>query len=628
MPEKVEPVKQELSAKDALALIRQFENKKDVAAKAAKPFNADGWLNLAFYLNEQYVEFSTAQESRNVVLREIPRDDNDVPRPVVNKIMHLINQQQAVVMQAKPVPEVLPASEDIIDAGNAQVSQAFLNYVNSAEVTDFETVLYEAVLWALVHGNGWLKWIFNPQTGLPEAVAPSPFDIFVDPYAKTFKKARYVIHTQFMDREQVYDTYGKEVQSNATERPDKFQQKLLEGMGATPLIDGVVVNEYWERPSRRYPKGRYAVWAGNTLLVAPTDFPYNHKQLPFTLLGSIPRPGSLWYASVIKWLRAPQMELNQFHAQTIMIRKAFANPKWWIDDEIELKEMPNSKPNQILRGHSTTGLKPEIIMPTVIPALEGMGDWLVEEMMNVAGQHEVSQGQVPGRVEAAKAIELLRESDTSRLSVLTNSIQSALAVGFWQELMLAKQFVPNEVICRSYSREGLPQVHRWRKDMVDPGMKLRITMGTGLASTRSSRIQEATELWQQGIIRDPVQIAEMIELPLPSFNPELAMDRQLADNENLQMINGTVVDAHSWDNHAEHIKRHNSFRKTQEYLTSDEETQKKFEYHVQQHKQLQVRELQEQVAIQQLMMQATGQAPPAEAEQSTEQTPPAEAGTM
>jgi hypothetical protein len=48
------------------------------------------------------------------------------------------------------------------------------------------------------------------------------------------------------------------------------------------------------------------------------------------------------------------------------------------------------------------------------------------------GQHEVSQAQVPGRVEAAKAIEMLRDSDANALSVLRDSIRDANSKGWYR----------------------------------------------------------------------------------------------------------------------------------------------------------------------------------------------------
>jgi hypothetical protein len=54
------------------------------------------------------------------------------------------------------------------------------------------------------------------------------------------------------------------------------------------------------------------------------------------------------------------MQLNKYHAQRIMIREAFANYKWWIPAELELEEMPNDSPRQVLAASRGGTVKPEI----------------------------------------------------------------------------------------------------------------------------------------------------------------------------------------------------------------------------------------------------------------------------
>src|SRR5690348_15376453 len=170
-----------------------------------------------------------------------------------------------------------------------------------------------------------------------------------------------------------------------------LRAQLLREMGCAPALEGATVNELWMKPCRRYEDGLYVVWAGKTVLVQPGPFPYDHKQLPFTQIGSIARPGSPHYSCAVKYMRSGQMELNKYHAQQIMVRDAYANPKWWVPAELELNEMPNDAPRQVLRGHSMGGtLRPEIIQPSAM-ADNGDGEWIVDELMHAAGIHEVSQ---------------------------------------------------------------------------------------------------------------------------------------------------------------------------------------------------------------------------------------------
>lgn len=604
-------------------LVKSYERLKDTAAKARLPFDKDVWLNVAFYLNEHYVEWVDASKSIRRIDR--PPDAPNQPRPVVNKIMHFVSQSHASALQDQPTVDVLPASDSVADISAAEVARAYARYVADQQVADLEGALSDAVLWALVAGEGFLKWIYNPRLKRPDIMSCSPLDIFADPYVTNFSKARYIIHSQFMDVEQVYELFGKEVKAEEAQRADDIKAQLIREMGQAPVLSGVTVNELWMKPCRRYPKGVYAVWTARELLVPPMEFPYQHEALPFTQIGVVPRPGSWHYMSPVTFLRSPQMELNKYHAQKIAIREAFANPKWWIPNELELNTNPNDNPRgQVLRGHSMGGtLKPEIIAPSGFPD-NGDGEWIVEEMQHVIGLHEVSQAQVPGRVEAAKAIELLKESDVSRLSELRRTMKAAISEGMWQLLMLAKQYEREEVIVQSYSREGVPEVRRFKTDKWDRGMRVIVTMGTGLARSRAARQDQVFTWWQNGLIRDPELAAELMEIPLPTMIPHKAHDIRLARNENLDIAKGIAIEPNSWDNHDIHIREHNNFRKTAEYVALPEDAKTKFEHHVSRHEDLRIVELEKMLQMRQLLMAAGGGeegAVPAE-DGSSEGSPP------
>lgn len=581
----------------------QYEELRYAAAQARLPFDKDSWLNIAFYLDEQYVEWRSDAST----IRSIPREAEDqMPRPVSNKIMHFVCTEHAMALQARPSVDVLPATDDPISISNSAVALAYLRWLADPQVADFDGALSQATLWALVAGEGFLKWTFNSAAQRGEITACSPLDIFPDPYATDFRKARYVIHSQFMDVEQVYDVYGKEVKPSDTKKADVTKTALMRDMGQAPVLSGVVVNELWMKPSRRHPKGVFVVWAGDEILHEAGPFPYEHGQLPFTQIGSIPRPGSAHYTCAVKYLRNPQMELNQYHAQRIMIRKGFANPKWFIDTALELEHDPDNSPNQILRGNGGGGMiRPEIIQPTAF-AMGDEGAFISGEMMDTVGLHEVSQAQVPGRVEAAKAIELLKESDATRQSELLRTIKNAISHGFYQQLRLAKQYVSGEKIVETYSREGVPEVKKFKAEVIDEGMRVNITMGTGLAKSRAAREDQVYKMIEGGIITDPEIAAELLDIPVGTVMPNKSFDIRVARNENMTMADSTPVVPNSWDDHEIHIREHNMYRKTSEFLSLPEEAKNMFEFHCETHDALQIQQMQK-LLMKQMMVQQVAQ---------------------
>lgn len=576
---------------------QRFEDLLHRAKTARLPFDKECWMNIAFFLGEQYVEWG---EGISAVRRiDRPTNQKHLPRPVANKIKHFVLDEQASVLQNRPTVDVLPASDDPGDISVSTAALAYLNWLADESVADFSEQLAIATLWALAGTEAYLKWIWDPHLndgkGRGDIIACSPLDIYPDPYCKQFSRARYVFHSQFMDVEQVYDVYGVEVPPQTVEKTDPVRVALQREMGMAPVLQGATVNELWMKPNRRHPQGLFVTWCGRDTLVAPQPFPYEHGEIPITQIGSIMRPGTQHYTSIVSDLRTPQMELNKFHAQMIQVREAFASPKWWIPAELELEEDPDDSPRQILKGNSQGGsLEPKLIQPTAMPPND-QGAWIENEMMDVAGSHEVSQAQVPGRVDSAKAIELLKEDDNGRAQELLRTIKKSISIGYWQQLRLVQQFGSDELVFQSYSREGFPEAHHLMTTKLSPGMRIRVTMGTGLAASRAARQEQVLNMWDQGIITDKEIMAELLDLPISSVNPSNAFDIRTARNENLTIARGIVVTPNSWDNHEIHLREHNNFRKTVDYQMLDTETKNKFEYHCELHDQLEIQQLGKQL---------------------------------
>lgn len=597
-----------LSTQDK-ATLQKLNDMYEGAKKARAPFDAEAWLNIAFMYNEQYVEWPAEGEVEanrsQLTIRRIPRrkGEEDTPRPVFNKIQNYVYTAHNETLQDKPALDVLPANDDFSAAMDADVNKAYLNYVMEPVVTNWDMQLAKATLWALTTPSGWLKWIWDPALGRPDIIPVPFFDVYVDPYAKDFGRARYVIHTMFMAPDEVEDAFGEKMGGDEVGITDTLRIELLRSMGSIPIANGVEVRELWQRPNPRHPHGFYALWTEKRLLKVSNELPYHYLQadggrLPFTQLGSLLRQDSLYYTSPVTALRPAQMVWNKFIAQAVMMNDFFAAPKWWIPEEIQLQSPPDSSPHQILRGNAgNSNMKPEIITPPGVPDNSRLLDIFEQQMMHVVSVHEVSQGQVPGRVEAAKAIELLKSSDQGMYKHLLDTIDAAISIGGWQILMMAREFESPEKQVLTYSREGLPLVKHWRAEAVHPGTQVRAVRMSGLGRTRAQRQDALMTLYQNKVITDPDVVAELMDLPIPSFTNPRAHDMRLARAENIEMSHGIAVKPNSWDNHAIHLRELNEYRKTQEYRALGPMEKSIMEWHAQGHEQLQIVEAQKMARL-------------------------------
>lgn len=501
--------------------------------------------------------------------------------------MHFTVKSHATALAFNPRPEVISPQVDAADRSEARVAQSYLDDLRTPAKADWDTVRGDALMWAVTAGQAWLKWVYDRDLKRPSIIACSPFEIYCDPYVTRADLARYIVHAQFMDREQVYDRFGVELPETSVETRDPDKAVVMAGMGYEPRISGVTVNELWQRPSRRYPEGRFVAWSNSGVLLTPIDgpHPYEHKLLPFTQLGVVPVPGNLNHHAFTKFLRPAQMELNAVHAQSLTSRKAFASPKVFMDAELaaSLQAPWSDAPNQVLIGDTQGGqvAPPVIIQPTLM-ADNGFAEYVAQEMGDIVGQHGVSEGQAPGRVDSAKALELLKNEDTTHLAHLKGTVEAATARGFNMILQLARQYVKEETIVSTYTRLGVPEVKLFKGTKVTPEHTVRIAAEPGVPQSRAARQEEYLSWWTAGIVTDPRQMQELLELP---FAPGISAEQDVlaATNENFTMLDEQACTANPWDDHDTHIAEHNSMRKSAEFAASSDNVHGMFEMHIADH---------------------------------------------
>lgn len=605
-----------LGSSDSEKLLTTFKGYYTTSEKSKQAWESAAKLNIAYYYGYQHVDMKSITVSGTTTNRMTINQDSDVIKPVSNKINYYSSQFHSWVMQSDPIPKVLPATDDDADLLIAEVADAWLTTLIRPNMMSFEEVNSDVQMQATITGKGFFKWYFDKDRKQPAVASCSPLDIFTDPAPPNFNGCRWIIHKQFLDRESVYENYDVRLKEADLESPDHKNESVMRAIGLFPEFKGVTVYELWMRPCNKYPSGVYAVWCKDKFLVHPTKFPYNHGHLPFTYVGQTMAPGSQHHRSFVEFARPIQDEQNIYHQQRFIGRENMANAKWFVDSAMDMDEIDRST-NQVVNCNTLNGQLPfpKLVQGTIM-ADSGDGEYLSNEMMDIVGLHETSQGQVPGRVEAAQAISLLREADQTRLQEQLRTTKVAISEGFWQILQLTKQFVPEETVVESYSRDGVPQVHKFYTSQLKEGMQVDISMGTGLAKSYAARQDQLMGYWDKKIITDPVLMTRLLDLPTPSVTTDLALDIRQAENENIKMAQGVFITPAEWDNHGIHLTKHYNFMKTQEFNKLDEVTRKVFIDHCEMHKEEELKQLQEaqkQAALAQ-PQQPGPQGPPASPE--------------
>lgn len=591
--------------------LSELKEKKELAQKTRRPFERDWYLNLAFIAGEQYVEYAFDPANR---LIEVENPDNSV-RALHNICIKIARTERAKILKTRPVPVALPATDSEDDMYAARVCEAYFEFLQ--EEWKFDRRLRNAVFWLVATGNVFLKWYWN---GSNQMAVVSPFDVYPDPYARTMMDCRWIMHTQFMDMETAKETYKslkkadlKAIREVATETLSPIESRLYSQYGdGNTNLPGVVINEYWERPSPSVPEGRFIVWSEHGIIFED-KFPYAHGRLPFTHAGHIERTNAKWHASIMDFVRPLQVELNRAESQIIENRN-MANGVWMLPAEVELDNEITGEPRQVRRWTGPPNMNPQ----TWFVQPQGMAAWVGQEpdriksaAQDIVAQHEVSNAGVPGRVESGQAIQLLQETDDSVMTDTIHSLEEAISDGFLMSAYLFKQFGNTEIAVRVYDKDGTVEVVELKQDHVALNMRVRVQTTTGLPQTIAGKWDRVLNLLQYEVI-DPQRAIELLDLS--SEDPELqpdAQDRVNAYRENKDMLHGKTVRAQHWDNHDVHIEELNKFRKSEEYrraVNGDPFIAQKFQFHEDEHKEL--RRMVDQEMVEREMLMSGQMAPP------------------
>lgn len=609
----------------------ELERRLEMSRRARRLYERDWMLNLAYLSNEQYVDY--VLDTGRLVDRDIPDDQTAT---VFNECFRITRTERAKIMRSSPKPRALPAKDNEKDIMTARILDAY--FAQLMWEWNFESRFRNASFWIVATGNVFFNWYWTngpdgePDTGGNHMDIVSPFEMFVDPYPKRMDECKWMIQAKFMDLETAWESYadiaGSHPEHLVQSEPEQYsrhEQRVytdlgMGGMGGPPL-EGCTVYTYYEPPRPSRPLGRYVIFTQSGI-VFDSEYPYAHGLMPFTHAGHIERSSSKYYASLLDYERGPQDELNRAESQMIENRN-LSQGKWIIPAEVELDQLPNAQARQILKiTGGPPGTLPTWETPNTLPSwVTGEPDRIRQTMNNIANQHEISQGGVPGRVESGQAIQLLQETDDSVMKDTIHSLQEALARGFWISSALFVQYGKPEMIVQTYDDHGLVEVKRLLKDNIDLTFRVRVNIASSLPANIAGKWDRVLNLTQYAIVT-PQEARKLLDLTIdePSLDFTLK-DRKDAKRENWKFLDTKVFydeETGAFDippeevmipipeeDHQVHIFEHEDFMKGEEFKKAHPWNQTYMRLHVGEHYKLRISRAEQEVMYQQVLSGAT-----------------------
>lgn len=431
------------------------EHSSILSAIKADPIKAGQELIQACELGMQQAEQRWARYRRKYRRgnRYLGADLNNAPMYSTNYMFNVVETLKSNL--TRYLPEITVQPQEFDDTQASEVMTSVLH--RGLDRANFKFKLKSSVHHGAITGYGYTKVAYDPDAyrGEGEVVMEviAPEDFLRLPYELDFYDASLFIHrVRDMSADEIKATYDKDmVKGEYTPKIDK--DRSIEGerkfaLGKTHDVYEIWIKNFEER------KWYYITISGETVLKELTENPYDHGKAPFTCWYDNYDEGADQTYSLasgeLEEIEALQDYADALDARIyknikqIVARQKILNPASGIN-KTDVDDTPS-------RVYLCTGRPQDAMMWDAPPSLSNdvymTREKIEDRIQIVTGIFEVTQGQKPSGIQAAKAISALQQAGQARFEYKTETLLETIAKTCGLVLETQIQFYSDERIIR------------------------------------------------------------------------------------------------------------------------------------------------------------------------------------
>lgn len=536
---------------------------------ARMPFERQWYLNLAFVNGRHYV--NPVDVPGQGFRLTSPRAPSWRVRLVVNKVRVAVRTECAKLSTSRPIPTVVPATNEEEDFTAAAVAEQILKA--KFGTADFERTYRAWVWWGVTCGVSFLKsyWAPNepdpdmqmptkPEMGIdgqplrnddgsviyemPEPVMGTivveritPFHIFVpDLLSEDINKQPYIIHCTTRSPLWVEQHFGFKPACDTRASNTIMESAFILNKNSEQHLDSVLVKEVWLKKFAHpdFPQGGLLTIINDRVVQHVEEWPWPFPEYPFYKYDGNPTGGFYSESNVVDLIPLNK-EYNRTRSQMIEIKNMMGKPKLLYPKGAINPRQISSEPGQ---GIPYT---PGFDKPTVMPGVEVPSSMynelekLNEDFDDISGQHDISRGSAPTSVSSGTAISFLQEQDDAKLTYQVASIEYAMELLGKHYLKYASRYWRTERLIKIVGKDSDFEAKQWKGSDLRGNTDVRIQSGSALPYSKAARQAMVTEFMQYGWV-DPATGLEMMNLG--AFDKAVDMmlvDKKQAYRENMKM---------------------------------------------------------------------------------------------
>jgi hypothetical protein len=420
----------------------------------------------------------------------------------------------------------------------------------------------------------------------------SPFEVFVDPLAKSHEEVNHLIHakirplsyfrTQYPERGHLVKAEDVWLTSLEYEkRINSFNAQVGTGSGVGNSVENSAIElMLYEKPSYKHPMGRHIIVA-NGVLLKDDDLPID--EIPFAKFDDIIIAGKYNSESVITHLRPLQDQYNRNLTKRSQWINRMLNGKYLVARGSGLKQSAlNDQSGEVVEFDAVPNAPAPTIMniPSIPQYAYTEDDYIKGQMNEICGVGEISKGNLPSAGIPAIGMQFLQEMDDTRIGTITENNEYGYADVGRFILKFAHKYYTYPRTLKIAGKGMEYAVKSLKGDDLRGNYDCIVVRDSTLPGSKVLRRQEILNLHQGGYLGDPTDpqvlenVLQMLEYgDVADVWKDYSLDKAQID-QHIEMIeNGQKPPVVEFDNHGLFIKELNRYRKSDKFKALPDESQ-------------------------------------------------------
>jgi hypothetical protein len=450
-----------------------------------------------------------------------------------NIIRNIVRTLHSKAIRHRPKPVVLTEGASWKLKHKAELLDTWINGKLFELKADTE-IFPAAILFSLVLGTGVIRSYGDSEKGARLEVVPT-YEVIVDDSEARYGTPRSIYMLRVADRNVLASCYPDKEEILKKAGSAVAQREWAELLGrwdSERSLDLIVTIEAFHLPSGPGAKdGRHVITCDSGPVVNER---WTRDHFPLAFVRGERRPLGFWGIGVPEDLAGAQLELNRtILARQEMIR-LLAVPFWLV--ERGSKVVKSHISNLIGRVVEFTGTPPQLITPNSVPQeIWTHSEQLKKGMFESRGVSQLSaQAIKPAGLNSGRAIRTYTDLESELLVDLLRSYEQLVLdcanLLIEEQGELGKKFADQAVT--SIGRGGINKI-KWSEAQMDPeDFRIKIVPASSLSATVSGRIEDVFDLKDLGVVTDPEEIRELLDMP----DLKRQKNRTMAHRELLEKI--------------------------------------------------------------------------------------------